>query len=102
MHSSGSWGWLYPRTQSSSVLSFSLGLSLEVQSPGVRDVEGLGLAAAAWRCIEHVHTLAAGVHHVSHKPGTVATDVLQDTAVGIDVGECLLHAPPLRALQGPG
>lgn len=51
--------------------------SLEVESPGVGDIEGLGLAAAAlWRSIEDVHTLAAGAHYVSHKAGAVTANIL--------------------------
>lgn len=79
-----------------------LGLSLEVKSPGVRDVEGLGLATASWRSIEDVHALAAGTHHVCHKAGALTADILQDTAVGVDVGERLIHALPLWPLQRPG
>lgn len=77
-----------------------LGLSLEVKSPGVRYVEGLGLATASWRSVEDVHALAAGTHHVGHKAGALTADVLQDTAVGVDVGERLLHTLPLWPLQG--
>lgn len=74
------------------------GPSLKVKSPGARDIEGLGLAGTARRGVESIHALAAGAHHVCHKAGTVAADVLQDAAVGIDVWELLLHTP-LRPLQ---
>lgn len=50
--------------------------SLEVESPGVGDIEGLRLAAASWRGIEDIHTLAAGAHYVSDKAGAVTADVL--------------------------
>lgn len=50
--------------------------SLEVESPSVRDIEGLGLAAASWGGIEDIHTLAAGAHHISHKAGAVTADIL--------------------------
>lgn len=77
--------------------------SLEVESPGVGDIEGLGLAAALaalWSGIEDIHTLAAGGYYISHEAGAVTADILQDTAMGIDVGELLLYAPPLWSLQG--
>lgn len=77
------------------------GPSLKVKSPGARDIEGLGLAGTARRGVESIHALAAGAHHVCHKAGTVAADVLQDAAVGIDVWELLLHTP-LRPLQRSG
>lgn len=78
------------------------GLSLEVKSPGARDVEGLGLACAARSGVEGVHAPAARAHHVRHEAGAVAADVLQDAAVGVHVRELFLHTLPLGPLQGPG
>lgn len=50
--------------------------SLEVERPGVGNVEGLGLAAALWSGVEGVHTLAAGAHDVSYEAGTVTAHIL--------------------------
>ena len=76
--------------------------SLEVKCPGVRDIQGLGLAGTTWRGVEGLHAPAAGVHHIRHEPGAVAAHVLHDTAVGVHVRELLLHVPPLQPLQGSG
>jgi hypothetical protein len=77
-----------------------LGQSLEVKSPGVGDIERLGLAASAWSGVEDIHTLAAGTHYLGHKTGAITADILQDTAMSIDMRELLLHTPPLWPLQG--
>lgn len=50
--------------------------SLEVESPGVGDIEGLGLATASWSGIEDIHTLAAGANYISHEAGAVTADIL--------------------------
>ena len=50
--------------------------SLEVESPGVGDIEGLGLTASSWSGIEDIHALAAGAHDISHKAGAVTADIL--------------------------
>lgn len=52
--------------------------------------------------MEGIHTLAARAYHVCHEAGAVAADILEDTAMGVDVWECLLHALPLRPLKRSG
>ena len=76
------------------------GSSLEVECPGVRDIQGLGLAGTTWRGVEGIHTPAAGVYHIRHEASAVTAHILHDTAVGVHVRELFLHAPPLQPLQG--
>lgn len=60
------------------------------------------MAGTARRGVEGVHTLAARAYHVCHEAGAVTADVLEDTAMGVDVWECLLHTLPLRPLKRSG
>lgn len=61
-------------------------------------VEGAGLGVAPGRGagVEDGHAAAAGADHVGDEAGAVGADVAQDRALGVDVGEFLLHPAPAR------